>query len=750
MTDAALSRIDIVVSLDRAQRDVCRVVERLLASTAGPFSLALIDDGSRDSTLDALVRGDPRVELVRSPRRLGRVAAINRVLERSSGDVVLLACDALVTPGWLDGLLRCAASDTRIASVSPLSNGAISQDEALDDDELSRIERAVAKSAVPTYPDLPTASDACILMRRTAIDAIGGLDPALEDIRHAQSDFCLRAWRAGFRNVLADDVFVAQTAGGARETRVDEGDAERLSRLHRHYPALIREYAAADPLRPLHEAIHARLADERSSRRVLHVLHDRGGGTEAHVRTLVDASSSEWQHFIVTAVGDRWHVEAQLDGGSRTFAFTREEGESWPAFVGGIVSTLRISVVHVHHLSGSRDGALEALPKLGVPYGISVHDLWLACPTVTLTGADDRYCGGVTEIDACTRCLAALPASREIDIAAWRNAHARLLAGASFLIAPSHWAADMLAHYFDETSGRIDVIAHATPDRPLPSAHSNRATPAMAVLFPADDVPTVAIVGAIGSDKGARRIERLVEHARAQRAPIRFVVIGYLDVRHDPWQSDDGLLTVHGRYERSDLPALFAHYRAKMVLFPSEGPESFSYTLSEAWRAGMPALVPPIGALAERVENSRAGWVMSDDEWRDDSRMLDRLLALLSPGFDDERRAASWRARDATEQTARAMWDATSAHYAHAVDTIDARASFAAFSNARVRDALGYRPWQPPPAPSEPVAGVVAPVTLWQRVAIGALAMRKTPMGRLLYRVVPQPLIHALKARLHG
>ncbi|HLX29250.1 MAG TPA: glycosyltransferase [Casimicrobiaceae bacterium] len=749
MTDAASSRIDIVVSLDREQGDVRRTVERVLASTRGAFSLVLLDDASDDSSFDALARGDPRVERVRHPRRLGRVAAIDSILERSSGDVVLLASDAVVTPGWLDGLVRCAASDARIATVSPLSNDTMSQDEALDDDELARIGAAAAASAAPTYPDLPTGARACMLVRRAAIDAIGLLDPAFDDIAQAQCDFCLRAWRAGFRNVLADDVFVAEIACHAAEARMDSRDAERLSRLHPHYPALIREYVAADPLRPLHEAIRFRLADDGSSRRVLHILHGRGGGTEAHVRTLVAASSSQWRHYVATAVGDRWHVEAPLDDGWRTFAFTREAGESWAAFVGAIVSTLAISVVHIHHLSGSRDGALEAFAAPGVPYGISVHDLWLACPTVTLTGADDRYCGGVTDIDACTRCLAALPGSRDIDIGAWRSAHARLLAGAAFLIAPSHWAADMLARYFDEVSGRIDVIAHATLDRPLPTV-SKRQTPSMAILVPADDVPTVAIVGAIGSDKGARRIERLVEHARARRARIRFAVIGYLDVRHDPWQSDDTLLTVHGRYERADLPALFAHYRAKLALFPSEGPESFSYTLSEAWRAGMPALVPPIGALAERVENSHAGWVMSDDEWRDDERMLDRMLALLSPAFDDERRAASRRARDATEQTPRAMWDATSAHYAQATDTMNARPSFASFSNARVRDALGYRAWLPPDPPAEQAPRPVAPINLWQRVAIGALAVRKTPMGRLLYRVTPQPLIHALKARLHG
>ena len=73
------------------------------------------------------------------------------------------------------------------------------------------------------------------------------------------------------------------------------------------------------------------------------------------------------------------------------------------------------------------------------------------------------------------------------------------------------------------------------------------------------------------------------------------------------------------------------------MLYPSAGPETFSYTLSEAWAAGRPVLVPPIGALAERVQATGAGWVMTDDEWRDEMRMLDRILALVAPA---RRRAA--------------------------------------------------------------------------------------------------------------
>jgi glycosyltransferase involved in cell wall biosynthesis len=86
---------------------------------------------------------------------------------------------------------------------------------------------------------------------------------------------------------------------------------------------------------------------------------------------------------------------------------------------------------------------------------------------------------------------------------------------------------------------------------------------------------------------------------------------------------------VHGRYDPTDLPELLARYRVALVLYPSAGPETFSHTLSEAWASGRPVLVPPIGALEERVRDSGAGWVLSDAEWRDDEKMLERILEVL-------------------------------------------------------------------------------------------------------------------------
>jgi hypothetical protein len=274
-------------------------------------------------------------------------------------------------------------------------------------------------------------------------------------------------------------------------------------------------------------------------------------------------------------------------------------------------------------------------------------------------------------------------------------------------------------------------------------------------VLPDDDVPTVAVLGAVGPDKGARRLERLVALARERGARVRFVLIGYLDVRHEPWQSLDAVLTVHGRYRAADLPDLLAHYRARLVAFPSAGPETFSFTLSEAWAAGRPVVVPPFGALAERLGDTGAGWAWTDEEWRSEDRMLDRILQLVAPENAAGLAWAAERARATPQPTLAAMAERTLAHYEAAVA---ARASNGAkpFAAARVRDALQYLPWVPPvmvtAAEGSPVAvpaaKVVQPAGVLSAFARLALRWRHTRPGRVVYALTPALLIDMLKSRL--
>src|SRR5262249_26231860 len=140
---------------------------------------------------------------------------------------------------------------------------------------------------------------------------------------------------------------------------------------------------------------------------------------------------------------------------------------------------------------------------------------------------------------------------------------------------------------------------------------------------------------------------------------LRFVLIGYMDVEHGPWQSDDAMLTIHGRYDPSELPELLAHYQVKLVAFPSAGPETFSFTLSEAWAAGLPVIAPPFGALGERIAGTGAGWTWTEDEWRDEGDMLTHIARLVAPENAHALALAGERARALVQPSPRAMAEHT-------------------------------------------------------------------------------------------
>jgi len=762
--------VDIVIPIYNAPDDVRRCVASVLACTPEAHRLVLIDDASTDAAVPDVLReieqrGAGHVAILRNERNLGFTATANRGMTRSTADIVLLNSDTIVTGGWLAAMLRCAASDPAIATITPFSNNAEicsfprfceDNDWPLDRDA-APISRALADAAVPTYPDLPTGVGFCMFVRRAAIDAVGTFDMAFGAGYGEENDFCLRAARAGWRNVLADDAFVVHVGGRSFAGRKAELGSRNLTRLlarHPHYADMVQRYIAADPLRAIRQAAETRLDANSPLRGVLHVIHHHGGGTETHVRELIAASRERWRHYLAVAVGDEWQVEAhRRDGSVITFAFSREPGERWREFVGGIAATFRVALIHLHNISACREGVLEALDDGDLPFGYTLHDLNFACPTITFLDPAGRYCGGVTDARTCQACLGAQPEFANIDVTSWRVRHAKLVERAAFVIAPSRWAASMFDRYFPGSD--VTVITHGTdapPERRLPGTR-------LGVLMPDDAVPVVAAVGAIGPDKGARRIERLVERMRELDVPLRIVIIGYLDVERGPWQSDDARLTVHGRYDAPDLPELLRHYRTQLVLFPSAGPETFSYTLSESWRAGIPSLVPPIGALAERVTDSGAGWVLREDEWADESLMLDRVVALASPAAAAARAAAAAKALAVRHASPQTMADATLVHYDAAVpDGASVGGRRHRFGNRRVRDALGYRPWHPSVAQSdvaesalvEPPAADVQPRGLMARVARRALAMRGTPMGRVLYRMTPAPVIDALKSRLDG
>lgn len=703
--------IDVVVPVYNAPEDVRKCVHSVLAHLRPDVRVVLIDDASPDPRIGELFaelarRAHPQLVLLRNDANQGFTGTANRGMQLSRADVILLNSDTIVAKGWLDAIMHCAATDARIGTITPLSNNAeicsfprfCENNPWPRDADPAPVQAAIAAAAVPVYPDLPTGVGFCLYLRRALLDDVGVFDTAFGAGYGEENDLCLRAAKAGWRNVLADNAFVVHTGERSfegRKAQLGTRNMELLLTRHPHYMDMVRGYIAEDPLRPIRELAELRLAiDAMPQRGVLHVIHHHGGGTEMHVRALIAGTRERWRNYLAIAVEDRWQVEEhRADGRVVAYELTRGESETWTRMIGGICASFAISLIHLHNISACRDGILTALAELSIPCGYTIHDLNFACPTITFLGTDGMYCGAQTDPKVCARCLAAQPDFAHVDIVDWRARHHALVRRAAFRIAPSRWAAGTAMHYFPGLP--VSVVAHGAAE----VAHGPSPGKRSVLLLPRDTVPTVAVMGAIGPDKGARRLERLVALARERSARMRFVLIGYLDFNHGPWQSDDALWSIHGHYATRDLADLFEHYRVALVLYPSAGPESFSYTLTEAWSLGRPVLVPPIGALAERVAGTGAGWVMSETEWRDEARMLDRLQDLLAVPQQEALAQAAARAGAMPHVAFEEMTQETEAHYEAALASVPSHEKPERLEPGRMLYALGYRPWTPPKVP---------------------------------------------------
>ena len=523
-------------------------------------------------------------------------------------DVVLLDASAVIGDECFERLRRCAASDARIGTVVPWSAGHLAPQET----DVVLVNAALDRAGPRVFPDFIDDRAPCIYVSGRALRDAGGVD-VLRDRAALQS----RVRAAGYRNVLCDDAY----AGGLASETASHGAPRALAPIAR----MARTQIAIEmqPTRP----------------GILHVLHSRGGGTEKYVQSIVGASRARFRHYFLRVAPGRWLFKDAVGEHAMACEWPRDAASERCLRI--MCAWLAIDLVHVHSLVGSGDDLVTMLASTGLPYCYSVHDMYAPCPTVYLIDASGKYCNATTDLATCAQCLAQTAAFRDVDIGQWRARYASLLRGAAKVLAPSDWAGETLRKYYPDAN--IEIRPH-----PVEGDRTARRD-VFAFALPEDACRHVAVLGAIGPEKGSRNIDALADEIRKRSLPLRIVVIGFTD-RARRWQSDDRVLTIHGSYGEDELAALFERYRIDVVVFPTIWPETFSYTLSEAWRAGRPALVPPRGALAERVQASGAGWLMRG--WPDVAGIADELVDITVGARAAEARERGRLARAAAEAEA--------------------------------------------------------------------------------------------------
>lgn len=325
---------------------------------------------------------------------------------------------------------------------------------------------------------------------------------------------------------------------------------------------------------------------------VLHVTSIPGGGVDRHLRDIARASGHAHLVWHASDAGDLIEIPAE----HRALPLDRDELARDPAPLAAFLRGHRVGLVHAHAVTEApRARAQWACDALGVARIVTLHDvLFLRREAFDTSGAPRAD-------------------------PAWLAQTGPFIRSAAAVLAPSDYLAGIARRNLPGVA--VDVVPNGsgvvfdTRETPVHPDYRERRFRHVAV-----------VLGAVGPHKGSRLLEQAAENLAGTR--IGIVVIGYLDESNLPsWHRDH--LFVHGSYRDQDVGSLVRAYGARVGLFTNVVPESFSYTLSDLWAAGLPVIVPSGGALGDRVRRHGGGWVLPEGFTGADVASL--LVRLFSP-----------------------------------------------------------------------------------------------------------------------
>lgn len=654
--------VSIVVPVYGGKAFLTPLVHALVETVEPRHRIVFVDDGNPDRSITAFLVALgvslDHVTVVVKPRNEGYLKAVTDGVEVATrlnpdGHIVLLNTDVEVPAGWLERLVGPIEASPSIASTTPFTNaGTICSFPTMPEDNppfldapIGEIDAAFAAMAGLPPVEAPTGVGFCMALNRRALREIGFFDGAAFGRGYGEEvDWCRRAMRHGFTNVIVPGLYVHHRHGGSFPSAEKAALVEASGAVIRHrYPefdAEVQDFIRADPLRPIRAAAAACVLAMRGApgrpRTVLLFDHPGTGGAATFRAKEVARLQAQGQSVLLvrpTAEPVLGMPEGALDiellQGGTAFRFPAND----LADLAALASALPLSEIVVNSLVGYADvdramAFVRTLRQGGdgrvVPLRLLHHDYFPVCPSLNLIDSDDRYCG-VPTLERCRTCApanahtrwregsavdpgsdsgadpgadpgaAAIPGT-DFDMAARRRAWQELFDLADRHIVFSRSALAVLRRAFTLPDERVRIIPHLADHvavKPLPPP----------VPGP---VVRVAVVGGLNVAKGAAMLAGMVRLAEAHRLPVQFELFGNIDRRLDSAHFHD-----NGRYEPEQLPRLLAERGCHAVFLPSIWPETYCYVLDEMVGLGLPVGAFDIGAPAERLRHWPNGFIVS-------------------------------------------------------------------------------------------------------------------------------------------
>lgn len=272
MTPVPSATIDIIIPVYNALDQVRECIASILAHRDSNVSLIVVNDASEVHVTRWLrqeLTGVERVTFIDKLVNEGYLNAVNDGLAKSVASIVICQnSDTLVFETFFDDLRRVFARDPKIGIVNPVSTWAnwtrIPFPRGMTVPQLNQHVRGMWDGDVV---DIGCASGFSMAMRREMVDDVGVFDEIFAPGYWEETDYCMRALKAGWRVVCAPGIFVfhhgwSSFGSEARNANMSRNEKIFRSRWGAEFEILERQFALNDPLR----TFKAQLVSRASSR----------------------------------------------------------------------------------------------------------------------------------------------------------------------------------------------------------------------------------------------------------------------------------------------------------------------------------------------------------------------------------------------------------------------------------------------------------------------------------------------------
>ena len=330
--------------------------------------------------------------------------------------------------------------------------------------------------------------------------------------------------------------------------------------------------------------------------------HNGGGGANTYTRELVENINSVGDSVLRVYCFDAvWFIQWFGDGDGMLF-YTSSFEELFE-----FLSVSRSASIVINSLYGYPDIKMAASNIVGLAQTLNatldfkIHDFYALCSSPHLLDFEGKYCGVPQDFGVCSRCLKRNygwyhswypEENKPIDIAEWRKPFAELFEAATTVTFFDSSAVKIVRQAFYLESSKVKVIPH--------TINYFKCDNQMNIKGPLH----IGILGTLSQGKGGNVVKALYEHIEKQGIHIPITVVGP-SVVEVPLR-----INVHGNYSPNDLPTIVGNNGINVILVPSIVPETFSYTISEAMKMGLPIVAFNLGAQGNRVKKYTLGEVV--------------------------------------------------------------------------------------------------------------------------------------------